>query len=567
MKKFKLNEQSVEGDDKVSPDKKVEVKDDVATLKKMRDVYKCSFLEGTTIKGPIGNQPAHALKIAATDSKTAGLYSVGDTLIIKTDFTFDVFTKGGTDASGKKIKRVFKTGEKGGKWKCASYQKETTTVTSDTTQLTSMQRKFIEDLKKSEGLVELGPDKKEEINSGRWEKVDLNLKDGSLFPEPKKYYLYKRVGERNIAPETPQQDQIITSLEKIGYMKVEPSEAESQKYIKVDLREMEGGKYKKYFSTPFYMWQPITSVNVQDILSQRKATLDIYSVNRKECRQTIDTLHTFYFKGIPLNDNDRIQLKNHAKRCLKQKEFGRGVDKKVAKLAALPKTDPFSLAESKKPALKSVIHESLIKIKENKRTLVLEEKIIKNRFKFIIESYKNDRDDDKLFRNLVYEFNYLHNQGYNDALLNEISGEGILSWFFGRAGGGAVDTFVERMIQALAKGMGFNPDSAWTKLFAIAAGNIEMSDLPKLFRLDCGYISGLMTKTIVELGLQKLGKKTGLDLIGDMLRNTLDSMFRSEGFEQQFQDALSKHLCPILAKFTTNASKVDQSLTNKLMTT
>jgi hypothetical protein len=249
-----------------------------------------------------------------------------------------------------------------------------------------------------------------------------------------------------------------------------------------------------------------------------------------------------------------------------QKEFRKGVDKKVNALMSLPKSDKYSLAESKKINLKTSIHENLLQIKENKKTLVLEQKIIKNRFQFIIESYKKDKDDDKLFRNLVYEFNYLHEQGYNDTLINEVSGEGLLSWFLGRTGGGAVDTFVERMVQSLAKGMGFDPNSAWTKLFSIAAGNIEMSDLPKLFRLDCGYISSLMTKSVVELALKKLGERAGLDIIGDMIRNTMDSMFKSEGFEKQFQDALSKHLCPLLAKYTTNISKVDQGLTNKLMT-
>lgn len=567
MKKYNLLEQGVEGvDDEVNVD--TQKKDDGAFLQKLRDTYKCSFLQGGSAKGAIGDMPAHIEKTATTDSKTPGLFKVGDTLYIMADFTFNVYTKGGTSADGKKIKRVFK--KNAGKWGCPAYQKENVGSVQDVQSLTQSQIDYIDSVTNPKastyrGLVKLDPKQQAEVDLGKWKPVDLYDLNVKLFPDKGKYFVYRQIGEIQTARTTPQQDEIINDLIKKKYVKDEPAISESDKYIRVNLRTLEGGKYAQYFQKDFFMWQPISEVNPQEILAKRKQTLDTYSVNRKECRQTIDTLHTFWAKGIPFDsDSDRIQLKNHAKRCLKQKEFGRGVDKKVAKLASLPKTDPFTLAESKKDEIKSVIHENLIHLSQNKKKIILEQDIVKHRIGFVLESYDKHKNVDKLIGDLIYEYNYLHDQGFEDNLLFEQDGS-LLGWGLGRAGGGIMDTVLERFIQGILQGMGVDPNGWFATILSVAFGNLEYTDLPKLFRFDCGYITGLISKTTLEVIIKKFVKFGDKgDVISDILRNTVDSMFRNS-FESQFQELLKNKLCPILAKFTTNATQVNKELETKVM--
>ncbi len=563
MRKYKLNEQGVEGDE---PAKATTQTDPKTFLSSLKDTYKCPFLQGAN---DLPMKDNFALQRIADKDSANGNFIKGDKIIIFSNFTYDVCVQPyevEVDENGKKVKKKkCKDVIKGKPWKCTAYQKETVSAAADTQSLTKSQLQYIEDLKKQKGYVSLTPQQQSEVDMGRYKPVDLYYENAKLFPETGKYFLYTRSGEIQTARSTPQQDEVINDLATKGFLKEEPAISESDKYVKVNLRTMEGGKYSQYFRKDFFMWQPISSIDPQKILATRKQTLDAYSVNRKECRQTIDTLHTFWAKGVPFNsDSDRLQLKNHAKRCLKQKEFGRGVDKKVAKLASLPKTDPFSLAESKQGELKSMIHENLIHLSQNKKKVILEQNIVKNRIGFVFESYDKHQNIDKLIGDLSYEYNYLNDQGFNDSLLFEQDGS-LLGWSLGRLGGGGVDTIMERFIQGLLAGMGVDPNGWFASIVSIAFGNLEVTDLPKLFRFECGYISGLISKTMVEVLIKKLVKFGDKgDVISDMLRNTLDSMFRNS-FEAPFQEMLQSKLCPVLARFTTNAEKVNNELETKVM--
>jgi hypothetical protein len=567
------------------------------TIDKLRDVYKCSFLlaynpsanngkgagyfeKDVTVKG---GQGAY-IGIAAIDAP-GGQFVKGDKVYIWPDYTFVVckppFEKMVKGADGKMVKksgcnsfsptgadknpeiRYGRNGLDG--WVCKARQKETVSAAADTQNLNQSQIDYIDEVIKIKGYIKLTPQQQSEVDSGKYAPVDLYYENAKLFPEKGKYILYKRSGETQMARSTPQQDEIINDLIKKKYVKDEPAISESDKYIRVNLRTLEGGKYAQYFQKDFFMWQPISEVNPQEILAKRKQTLDAYSVNRKECRQTIDTLHTFWAKGIPFDsDSDRIQLKNHAKRCLKQKEFGRGVDKKVAKLASLPKTEPFSLAESKQDNMKSMIHENLIHLSQNKKKIILEQDIVKHRIGFVFESYDKHQNIDKLLSDLIYEYSYLHNQGFDDSLLFEQDGS-LIGWGLGRIGGGGVDVLKERFIQGILQAMGVDPNGWFATILSISFGNLQFADLPKLFRFDCGYITGLISKTMLETIIKKFVKFGDKgDVISDMLRNTLDSMFR-DSFEDNFQEMLKNKLCPILARFSNNATQVNKELETKVM--
>lgn len=207
--------------------------------------------------------------------------------------------------------------------------------------------------------------------------------------------------------------------------------------------------------------------------------------------------------------------------------------------------------------LKQNIRKSLVEVKEQKRVLVIEEKIIKNRFGLLVESFENHQNTDLLFDNLITETRYLQGQNYNEELLNE----SILDFFknlLPRLGGGTIDMFQEYLVKGIIRGLGLDPNSTWAIVIKNAIANVDMADIPKLAKLDCNYITELITRTTVETMIDKMKFFQEHDQFGSILKNTLDSYFR-HNFSDEFQKFLSGPLCKLLGGFS---SKIENQVDN-----
>lgn len=572
MKKYKLIEQAVEGDEE--PKKETTV-DNGDLLKKMRDTYKCSFLQGGIVKGAVGEMGPHVERVANKDSKSPGVFTAGDTLYIMPDFTFHVYTKGGTSPDGKKIKKVFK--KDAGKWACAAYQKEGMSAIEDKQALTKIQQDEINKITDPNNPNYAGYVKScdtRDIADGNCKQVDLSKIAGSIFKEPNKYFVYQRVGFSNKVSGTSDAESVKKRLTDLGWLIQKPEAADMYRYTEVDLYK--NPKYPQYanvFSKTTRMWAPIDpskfgNQEVETALSQARDDYKSQKVDRGQCKTTIDLLYDFAKKGMKMDPLKAQPARDLIKMCVRQLNFSNPfVNKKIEFLSKLPKENIFSLNESSKPSLKSLIHENLVEIANKKKRSIIEGRIIENRLKFIFENYEKDQNKDKLFRAIIHEFDYLHKQGFDENSLNEgVLGQELFSFLFGRMGGGGVDQFIEWFVQGLLAGLGLPRESFWSKLIAISFANIEREDLGKLFRMDCDYVTSMISKSFVEAGIQSMvnAKTPAGDFISGWIRNSIDSWFRST-FEDDFQMFLKDKVCPILAKFLTNKTEVENKLETKML--
>jgi len=574
---------------KAEPPKNQQNLDEKKFFEDLYGTYKCPYLFVDKEKTKRGSfhetkEGKKAFKVVKNYDHSQGNFKSGDTLYLYSDFTLDRYTNDGKN-------------KKNEKWFCKAYQNQSSKSQAGSgVGLTDDQKRYVDQMIKDNNYVLLNntttptPEQRAAIDQNVYAPIDLSKFNRALFPEEGKYFLYQVVGKiqpKNVedaAKAGGQMEGIIARLKEAPYNWIDnpPSVDQLQNYVKfnpidhsIDLGGKEFQSQFPAFGTVFSgksykMWVPKSSPIFKDARENgklQKAAQETTNVDRKGCKLAIELLYKDKFeKREILAPQDIIQKKEYVKMCMAQKEFRRGVDKQVEALAALPKEDKYSLAESKSKNLKSNIHESLVNLKQEKQTILLERKIVKNRLKLVVESYERTGNKTKLFKNLVYEFNYLHEQGFNDKLISETATDGgILSWLLGRSGGGIVDAFIERLIKYLAGRMGLSP--FWANFMAIAFGNLEKEDLPKLFRLECSYITGILSKTSIEMILQKLSERAKInDTLSSILRNTLDSMFRDSGFEQSFQNALKTHLCPLLSKVSSNMTKVDQNLQTKVLT-
>ena len=458
---------------------------------------------------------------------------------------------------------AFTDGSKKGRWKCDGILDINTKPNTDQTIVVTPnadQTAYIDSIVKAEGAIKEKPSQYE-IDKGTYEVIDLNTRNAQLFPEKGKFFVYKQKGATNQV--TSQQQNIIQSLKLDGWSEVQPNENESMQYTKINLQVAEGGKYKDYFNTPFYMWQPTKDINVVDLIDDAKKTFQDNKVDKKQCRQAIDILYTSYETNVPLADSQRIRFKNYAKKCATQKTFILpGIRKKLDFLEKLNPNHPSKVSLRMKnesdERIKSIVKESLMSAKKQKtKTLLEERKIVEKRLLFLTEnvSLKTKKDKDKFCETLLMEMFYLKNQGFDKKVINEGFFD-MISGIFGKAGSGIFGYFKEYFAKWLVTKFTPLDPNGWVGGTIIRAiGNLAIGDITKL--TDCNFLSKLLSKSIAEEAIEQLKRKAGLEgAFYDILRNALVDSLEETDLGTKIESALGSFLCPLLSNVTGKMSDV-----------
>jgi hypothetical protein len=454
-------------------------------------------------------------------------------------------------------------------WSCPQLQ-ETVGTTPEKSSFTPDQQAYIDAMIKSEGVVQKKPSNYE-TEKGKWVVIDLNTKDSKLFPESGKYLVYKQKGEINVT--SPQQDNIINALIAKGFKKDQPAANESDLFVKVSLQTIESGKYKEYFSQPFYMYQPIQNVDLTDLLKDRKTKFDDQKVDAKQCRQSIDILYTAYVKKYKLEDSERIALKSYVQRCSQQINKIFGAQKKLDTLNSLRPNDPSKLSLKMKNEntinLKNLIRESLIETKKTKERNVLSEgKIVKARLSIISEnvSLKTKKQKDKFFDELLSEMTYLNSQGFDKKIINEGFWD-TLKGLFGHAPDGIMEYFKEYIAKWLVEHLTPMDSNGWLGSIVITAiGNLPIGDIPKL--TDCNFLTKLISKSVAEGTVRKLTHEKGLEgPFYDILRNSIVDMLDETSLGSKIEEALGSFICPLLGGVKNKMNVATDTLKQKALAT
>jgi len=484
-----------------------------------------------------------------------GLNSLGDTVVFYADMT---------------AKNISVTPPKTAKWTCPQLE-QTVGKEPEKSSFTPDQQSYIDSIVKSEGVVQKKPSDYE-TEKGKWDVIDLYDRNSKLFPEKNKYFVYKQKGEVNVT--SPQQDKIIEALKTKGFIVEQPDANKSDLYVKVNLQTIENGKYAEFFSKPFYMYQPIENVNVQDLLKDQKTKFDSQKVNKKQCRQVIDILYIAYNKKYKLEDSERIMYKNYAQRCSEQANFIFGAKKKLDILMNLDPQDPSKLSLKLKnenfDGLKSLIHENLLEMYVEKKKIITEESsIIKTRLSLITENInlKTKKGKQKFCDDLLFEMIYLNRQGFNQEIINEGFFD-IIKGLFGNTGESILQLFKQNMIEwIMDKFLPEGSKNTWVGgIITNVISNTPIMEIPKL--TECSYLTKALAKGITEELPKQLQHKTGTEgAFYDILRNSMIETLEDSELGQKLESSLVTLICPLLGKVKNNMENIGSQLKEKALTT
>jgi len=224
-----------------------------------------------------------------------------------------------------------------------------------------------------------------------------------------------------------------------------------------------------------------------------------------------------------------------------------------------------------KPTIQESLKKTLAEKKHEKENLLIESKIITNRFNILSEGLELTTDDQKInfVESISEEINYLTTQGYTSEVINE----GLFS-FLGSLFGGSVKSvpavFGEYIAQWLTKKLGIPEGSFMQSAIIALVGNLNISDYDKFFT-DCRFASNKIADSLIEgylIQMQQRAQATSQGATGfitSAMRNAISEYLLEDkdGIVQKLQDMIGDFLCPKLSKVASTLQDKAEDMKDK----
>lgn len=428
-----------------------------------------------------------------------------------------------------------------------------------------------------------------------YQQVDLSTLSDIFKPGEK--FIYKRIN--TVGTKILQQTPIETALNLAGYTLEEPEITQPEHDEQMDIRDLMGGKYKKYYQPLIDMGSstivyPMTKKQKEEqnkknggtqttkIVTDPKELLKLSKTKeytRSNCRTAIKALYNMKESNAKVDDATLMGLKKMVWGCHEQNtKFNSGAfgvqdeldnllqDSSKYGLYEFLRNKSRQTNESVDMDMKKIIKENLIKTSEKKQNKLLSENtIIVNRYKLLTENInpKSKKDVKKFFDLVITETAYLHSQDFDKELIKEGFFD-LLSGLFGNASSGIFQYFKEHIARWLVTKFGFNPDSWLGNIVIVAVGNLPFSELHNL--TNCNFVSKMLAKDIAEGAINKIKNDQGLTGPGyDILRNAMVEMVEDSSFGQKIENKISDFICPKLQGLSGKLGDVTKKIkTNAL---
>jgi hypothetical protein len=212
-----------------------------------------------------------------------------------------------------------------------------------------------------------------------------------------------------------------------------------------------------------------------------------------------------------------------------------------------------------KESMKKQLKTKLVEKTKEKENLIVETKIINNRFNLISEGLVIESVEDQIqfIDNIIVEMNYMVSQGYTSQVINE----GLFS-MLGSLFGGSIKSvpavFGEYIANWLTKTLGVPEGSFIQSSIVALVGNLNIADYDKFFT-DCRFASNKIADSLIEgylIQMQKRADSTSQGATGfivSALRNAVSEYFLEDkdGIIQILQDKIGDFICPKLSKVSS----------------
>jgi peptidoglycan hydrolase-like protein with peptidoglycan-binding domain len=226
-----------------------------------------------------------------------------------------------------------------------------------------------------------------------------------------------------------------------------------------------------------------------------------------------------------------------------------------------------------KESMKKQLKTKLVEKTKEQENLIVETKIINNRFNLISEGLVIETVEDQIqfIDDIIVEMNYMVSQGYTSQVINE----GLFS-MLGSLFGGSVKSvpavFGEYIANWLTKTLGVPEGSFIQSSIVALVGNLNIADYDKFFT-DCRFAANKIADSLIEgylIQMQKRADSTSQGATGfivSALRNAVSEYFLEDkdGIIQKLQDMIGDFICPKLSKVASTLGDKAEEIKDKAM--
>ena len=224
--------------------------------------------------------------------------------------------------------------------------------------------------------------------------------------------------------------------------------------------------------------------------------------------------------------------------------------------------------------VKNILKKNLLEVKSKKEDLMVESKIITNRFNFLVENRKFETDEDlKLFmEDYITEVSYLRTQGYDSKVIEEAAGLfSTLSSIFGGTATALPAAMGEYLVDWLMKILNIPSGSYMAKVVSVFIASINVSDYDKVLT-DCRFTTNALSDALIKGYAKELQEKASMDkgasgFLVTALRNSVVDYFieGNDSMVQKLEDQIADFLCPKMSKVSSKISDKYDELKTKVM--
>jgi hypothetical protein len=224
--------------------------------------------------------------------------------------------------------------------------------------------------------------------------------------------------------------------------------------------------------------------------------------------------------------------------------------------------------------VKNILKKNLLEVKSKKEDLMVESKIITNRFNFLVENRKFETDEDlKLFmEDYVAEVAYLRTQGYDSKVIEEAAGLfSTLSSIFGGTATALPSAMGEYLVDWLMKILNIPSGSYMAKVVSTFIASINVSDYDRVLT-DCRFTTNALADALIKGYAKELQEKANMDrgasgFIVTALRNSVVDYFieGNDSMVQKLEDQIADFLCPKMSKVSSKMADKYDELKTKVM--
>ena len=224
--------------------------------------------------------------------------------------------------------------------------------------------------------------------------------------------------------------------------------------------------------------------------------------------------------------------------------------------------------------VKNILKKNLLEVKSKKEDLMVESKIITNRFNFLVENRKFETDEDlKLFmEDYIAEVSYLRTQGYDSKVIEEAAGLfATLSSIFGGTATALPSAMGEYLVDWLMKILNIPSGSYMAKVVSTFIASINVSDYDRVLT-DCRFTTNALADALIKGYAKELQEKANMDkgasgFLVTALRNSVVDYFTegNDSMVQKLEDQIADFLCPKMSKVSSKISDKYDELKTKVM--